>query len=72
MMHGQEKSDLSIVATKLANKPGKAEAEPVERRGGAKGNTDGLHTRRTQSRISRQRNLLDGWGWPFHYAVPKY
>jgi len=57
MMHGQEKSDLPIVATKLTNKSGKPEAEPVERRGGAKGNTDWLHTRRTQSRINVSQRL---------------
>ena len=32
MMHGPEKSDLSILATKLANKPGQLGAELVERR----------------------------------------
>ena len=57
MMHGQEKSDSPIVATKLANKSGKPEAESVERRGGAKGNTDWSNTRRTQSRINVSQRL---------------
>jgi RNA-directed DNA polymerase len=57
MMHGQEKSDSPVVARKLANKSGKPEAEPVERRGGAKGNTGWLHTRRTQSRINVSQKL---------------
>jgi hypothetical protein len=57
MMHGQEKSDLPIVATKLTNKPEKPGAESVERRGGAKGNTDWSHTRRTQSRINVSQRL---------------
>ena len=57
MMHGQEKSDPPIVATKLANKSGKPEAESVERRGGAKGNTDWSNTRRTQSRINVSQRL---------------
>ena len=47
MTHGQEKSDSSIVAVKLANKSGQPEAEPVERREGAretrKGNTRAGH-----------------------------
>ena len=33
MMHGLEKSDSPIVATKLTNKVARAAAEPVERRG---------------------------------------
>ncbi len=32
MKHGQEKSDLFIVALKPANKPGRLGAEPVEPR----------------------------------------
>ncbi len=32
MTHGPEKSDLSIVAMKLANKPAQPAAESVERR----------------------------------------
>jgi len=50
MMHGREKSDPSIVAVKLANESGQPEAEPVERREEAKGNTGEQHMRRTQSR----------------------
>jgi RNA-directed DNA polymerase len=52
MTHGREKSDPSIVAVKLANKTGQPEAESVERREGAEGNTEGQHMRRTQSRES--------------------
>ena len=40
MMHGRQKSDLGVVAQKLANKPGRPGAESVERRPGAKGNMD--------------------------------
>jgi RNA-directed DNA polymerase len=50
MTHGPEKSDLSIVAMKLANKPGQPVAESVERRERAEGNTGEQHMRRTQSR----------------------
>ncbi|MCP3711532.1 group II intron reverse transcriptase/maturase [Paraburkholderia sp. CNPSo 3274] len=57
MMYEWEKSDSPIVATKLANKPGELGAESVERRGGAKGNTDWSRTRRTQSRISVSQRL---------------
>jgi RNA-directed DNA polymerase len=57
MMHGQEKSDPSIVAVKLANKTGQPEAEPVERREGAKGNTGEHYMRRTQSRESVSQEL---------------
>jgi hypothetical protein len=42
MTHGPEKSDLSMVATKLANKSGQPEAELVERRKRAEGNTEAL------------------------------
>ncbi|MEP7247062.1 MAG: group II intron reverse transcriptase/maturase [Gammaproteobacteria bacterium] len=52
MMYGQEKSDISIVARKPANKPGQLGAEPVERRERTKGNTGETRTRRTQSRGS--------------------
>ena len=52
MMHGPEKSDLSIVAGKPTNNSEGAEAESVERREGAKGNTVKHGTRRTQSRGS--------------------
>ncbi len=57
MMHGREKSDPSIVAMKLANKTGQPEAESVERRGGAKGNTEEQRMRRTQSRESVSQGL---------------
>jgi RNA-directed DNA polymerase len=50
MMHGRQKSDLGVVAQKLANKLGRPGAESVERRPGAKGNRVGLHTLRTQGR----------------------
>ena len=52
MMHGDEKSDLSIVAAKPANGDGRPEPEPVERREGAKENMGQTSTRRTPSRIS--------------------
>ena len=52
MMNELEKSDPSIVAAKLANKSGRSDTEPVEPRGGAKGNTPEPHTHRTLSRDS--------------------
>lgn len=52
MMHEQEKSDLSIVAMKLANKGGKPSAESMEQREGAEGNAGEKRTRRTPSRGS--------------------
>jgi RNA-directed DNA polymerase len=52
MMNEPEKSDSSIVAAKLANKPGRPDAEPVEPREETKGNTPEPHTRRTPSRTS--------------------
>ena len=57
MTHRPEKSDLFIVATKLANKPGQPGAESAERRERAEGNTEGPHTRRTQSRESVSQGL---------------
>ncbi len=57
MMHGPEKSDSPIVATKQTNKAARAAAEPVERRGEAKGNAQRLRTRRTQCRISVSQQL---------------
>jgi len=51
-MNEPEKSDLSNVAGKLANKPGRSGAEPVERRERTKGNTIKNHMRRTPSRES--------------------
>ena len=63
MMHGHEKSDPVIVATKPANKAEeptaarpageKHAAESVERRAGTKGNADQRSTYRTQSRTVR-------------------
>ena len=52
MMHGPEKSDPSIVAGKPTNNSEGSEAESVERREGAKGNTVKHGTRRTLSRGS--------------------
>lgn len=52
MMHKLEKSDPSTVAAKPANNSGSSEAESVERREGAKGNTPEPHTHRTPSRAS--------------------
>ncbi len=49
-MHGQEKSDLAVVAMKSANKPGEPGAERMERRAGAEGNTSRQSTHRAQSR----------------------
>src|SRR5579862_7716819 len=67
MMHGHEKSDPAIVATKPANKAdwtapqGCAAqpnaAEPGERRAGTKGNADPQSTRRTQCRESVSQAL---------------
>jgi RNA-directed DNA polymerase len=52
MMKELEKSDPSTVAAKPANKTGRSDAESVEPREGAKGNTPESHTHRTQSRAS--------------------
>jgi RNA-directed DNA polymerase len=52
MMYKPEKSDLSILAMKPANNSGRSEAESVERRERAKGNTGRTRTRRTPSRVS--------------------
>ncbi len=52
MTNDPQKSDLSILAMKSANKPEGAGAEPVERRGGTEGNTQETHTRRAQDRVS--------------------
>jgi RNA-directed DNA polymerase len=57
MTHGPEKSELSIGAMKLANKPGQPAAESVERRERAEGNTGEQHMRRTQSRESVSQGL---------------
>ena len=40
MMHGPEKSDSAIVATKPVNNAGRPAAEQVERRAGTEGNVD--------------------------------
>src|SRR5689334_3954668 len=52
MMHGHEKSDSAIVATKPPNKAGSPAAEAVERRAEAKESTNRCHTCRTQGRES--------------------
>ena len=52
MMHGHEKSDSAIVATKPPNKAGRPAAEAVERRAGAEENASWHCTCRTQSRES--------------------
>jgi RNA-directed DNA polymerase len=57
MMHGREKSDLSIRAKKPANKPGQPGAEPVEQREGTEGNTGEPRMRRTPSRESMPQGL---------------
>ena len=55
MKHGQEKSDLFIVAMKPANKPGRpGSVEPRER---TEGNTREQHTRRTLRRVSVSQRL---------------
>ena len=57
MMYARQKSDLGVVARKLANKPGKLGAESVERRPRAKGNRVELHTHRTQGRAAVSQRL---------------
>jgi hypothetical protein len=52
MMHGDEKSDPSIVAVKPANGVGRPKSERVERREGAEENTGHASTCRTPSRAS--------------------
>src|SRR4030067_16951 len=52
MTHDPQKSDSSTVAKKPTNEPSVSGAEPVERRGEAKGNTFNPPTRRTQCRGS--------------------
>jgi RNA-directed DNA polymerase len=49
-MHDAEKSDRSRVPRKSANNVACAAAEPMEGRGGTKGNADSQSTVRTQSR----------------------
>ena len=57
MMHEREKSDLSEVAKKPANKPGQPGAESVERRERTEGNTGEPRTCRTQCRESVPQGL---------------
>ena len=57
MMHGQEKSDPSIVAKKPANKPGQPGAESVERRGGPRG------TRESHARAGHRAGKACPRGW---------
>jgi len=57
MMHDQEKSDLSIVAEKLANKDGQPSAESMERREMAEGNAENNRTGRTPSRETVSQGL---------------
>ena len=57
MMHGPEKSDPAIVATKPTNKAERSAAEPVEPRAWTKGNADQQSTHRTQSRASASQAL---------------
>lgn len=57
MMHGREKSDPAIVATKPTNKAGQPAAEPVEPRAGAEGNAGRQSTRRAQNRGSVSQAL---------------
>ena len=52
MMHEREKSDLAVVAVKLANKAERSAAELVERRAGTKGNAGQHSTYRAQYRAS--------------------
>lgn len=52
MMHGREKSDSAVVATKPANKAGRPAAERVEPRAEAEGNTGQPRTCRAQYRES--------------------
>lgn len=58
MMHAREKSDSPIVPGKPTNKALYEAAEPVEGRGGAKGNADQQHRRRTRSRESLPPRLI--------------
>ena len=53
MKHGQEKSDLFIIALKPTNKPGQLGAELVEPRERTEGNMGEQHTYRTLRRIKR-------------------
>src|SRR3982750_3177882 len=57
MMHGREKSDLAMGATKPAKNDGRPSAESVERRAGAEGNAGQDRTRRAQDRESVSQGL---------------
>src|SRR6266700_7364905 len=57
MTHEPEKSDPSTVAAKPANKSEGSDAESVERREGAEGNTNKDRMRRTPSRVSMSTGL---------------
>jgi RNA-directed DNA polymerase len=57
VMHGDEKSESSIVAMKPLNEGGKLPEELVERRGGAEGNAIEHGMRRTPSRASMSHGL---------------
>ncbi len=57
MMHGPEKSDSAIVATRPANKAGQPVAEPVERRAGTGRNVNQQSTCRAQNRESVSQAL---------------
>ncbi|MFM8533013.1 MAG: group II intron reverse transcriptase/maturase [Acidimicrobiia bacterium] len=57
MMHGPEKSDSAIVASKPANKAARSAAERVERRAGTEGNAEQSRTQRTQRRASVSQGL---------------
>ena len=57
MKHGQEKSDLFIIALKPTNKPGRLGAELVEPRERTEGNMGEQHTSRTLRRINVSQRL---------------
>jgi len=57
MMHGSEKSDARVVATKSANKAGQPEAESMEPRRATKENTDQTPESRTQRREIEESGL---------------
>jgi RNA-directed DNA polymerase len=56
-MHGHEKSDSAIVATKPVNRAGRPDTERVERRAGTEGNAAQQSTRRAQDRESVSQAL---------------
>ena len=57
MMHGGEKSDPAILATKPSNKAGQPAAEAVERRAGTEGNAGQQSTLRPQIRAGVSQAL---------------